>query len=63
VLINTWKQETRKAMSDTVRAYGVTPKLIGIYWTDVPAWDPKQQKRVTGTTWWMRRYPAEPEQD
>lgn len=51
VFSSAWKQEARRTLEQVVKNYGVTPNLIGIYWTDVPAWDLKQQRRIAGQTW------------
>lgn len=46
-----WKQEARACIQEMVDAYGTQTNLIGIYWTDIPAWDLKQSKRAAGLTW------------
>jgi len=51
VFSDAWKQQARTVIQNTLKHYGVTPNLIGIYWTDVPAWDLKQQQRLLGKTW------------
>ena len=51
VFSDTWKRQARRTIENMLRNYGVGPRLIGIYWTDIPAWDPKQAKRKAGKTW------------
>jgi hypothetical protein len=51
VFSDAWKRQARRTIEQLVKAYRVTPNLIGIYWTDIPAWDLKQAKRLAGKTW------------
>lgn len=51
VFSDAWKKEARNTIERMVKTYGGNPNLIGIYWTDIPAWDLKQAKRTAGKTW------------
>ena len=51
VFSDAWKQEARKTLERMAKEYGSNPNLIGIYWTDVPAWDLRQARRAAGKTW------------
>ncbi len=51
VFSDAWKKEARKTLKRMVTSYGVNPHLIGIYWTDMPAWDLKAAERRNGMTW------------
>lgn len=46
-----WKMEARQMLEETIEEYGVSPNLIGIYWSDIPAWDLDQAKSKVGKTW------------
>ena len=46
-----WKQSARNELEQMAKRFPDHPNRIGIYWTDMPAWDLKQAKRVAGKTW------------
>ena len=51
VFSDEWKKEARQMLEKTINEYGITSKLVGIYWTDIPLWDLDQAKRKIGKTW------------
>ena len=51
VFSDAWKKEAREILKRMLASYEVNPNLIGIYWTDMPAWDLKRAKRRNGMTW------------
>ncbi|MEM9160001.1 MAG: hypothetical protein AAGB46_13225 [Verrucomicrobiota bacterium] len=47
-----WKEQARSDIRKTLQKYDLeSPKLIGIYWTDMPAWELEQARRTVGKTW------------
>ena len=48
---DSWKQQARHALEQMAKQFPDHPNRIGIYWTDMPAWDLKQAKRAAGKTW------------
>ena len=47
-----WKQDARKVLERTAKTFDpASPNLIGIYWTDMPAWDLQRAKGQHGNTW------------
>jgi hypothetical protein len=52
VFSDIWKKEARKNIQQMAKRYDPkNPNLIGVYWTDMPAWDLDHSKRRTGKTW------------
>ncbi len=51
VFSSEWKARARSELEDMWRRYGGDPNLIGIYWTDMPAWDLESAERRAGRTW------------
>ncbi len=51
VFSKSWKDEARQAIENMVKRFGRNRNLIGIYWTDMPAWDLAMANRTAGTTW------------
>ena len=51
VFSKSWKDEARQEIENMVKRFGRNPNLIGIYWTDMPAWDLAMAKRTAGMTW------------
>ena len=46
-----WKTYASRSIERMVKTYSGNSNLIGIYWTDMPAWDLKRAKRANGKTW------------
>jgi hypothetical protein len=51
VFSDAWKKEARKAIERMAQQYKGNSNLIGVYWTDMPAWDLNIAKRETGKNW------------
>ena len=51
VFSDDWKKEASQSIETMVKLFGGNPNLIGIYWTDMPAWDLESAKRTAGQTW------------
>lgn len=46
-----WKEEARNTLKKMARKCPETPNLIGVYWSDMPAWEFSMARWAAGTTW------------
>ena len=52
VFSDNWKNKARHALELMAKNYDIDhPNLVGIYWTDMPAWDITRAKRRIGRSW------------
>ncbi len=51
VFSDDWKKEASQSIEAMVKVFGGHPNLIGIYWTDMPAWDLEDAKRTASQSW------------
>ena len=61
VFSDAWKLKAKAAIERMAKNYLETPNLIGVYWTDMPAWDLKRAKQQSGENWVdaIKRLPSE----
>ncbi|MDB4481130.1 hypothetical protein N9049_01705, partial [bacterium] len=51
VFSDSWKKEAEKVIERMAKQYKGNVNLIGVYWTDMPAWDLEISKRQIGKNW------------
>ncbi|MCM8532076.1 MAG: hypothetical protein NE330_13015 [Lentisphaeraceae bacterium] len=51
VFSSAWKKAAEATIQKMAKQYKGNQNLIGVYWTDMPAWDLKQARQSAGKTW------------